>query len=114
LSVLSGGLRSTVVASIHSALVNFPRGGNPVLAGGETFGPPVSRHSRISNGASSPMSRLAHRTFTARLVALGKAHDILTRQQWEGVQLIDIAPRRFWRPIFQRSRPSPSKARPSR
>ncbi|KQV57334.1 MULTISPECIES: PAS domain S-box protein [unclassified Caulobacter] len=33
----------------------------------------------------------AREAFTARLVALGKAHDILTRKQWEGTQLIDIA-----------------------
>jgi PAS domain S-box-containing protein len=33
----------------------------------------------------------AREAFTSRLVALSKAHDILTRQQWEGSQLAEIA-----------------------
>lgn len=33
----------------------------------------------------------AREAFTSRLVALGKAHDILTRQQWDGSQLAEIA-----------------------
>jgi PAS domain S-box-containing protein len=33
----------------------------------------------------------AREAFTARLMALSRAHDILTRQQWEGAQLAKIA-----------------------
>lgn len=33
----------------------------------------------------------AREAFTSRLMALAKAHDILTRQQWEGTQLAEVA-----------------------
>jgi len=39
----------------------------------------------------SPSLPEAREAFTARLMALSRAHDILTRQQWEGAQLVKIA-----------------------
>ena len=39
----------------------------------------------------SPSLPEAREAFTARLMALSRAHDILTRQQWEGAQLAKIA-----------------------
>lgn len=39
-------------------------------------------------GAASPEA--ARETFTARLMALAKAHDVLTRESWEGADLMDV------------------------
>jgi two-component sensor histidine kinase/integral membrane sensor domain MASE1 len=45
--------------------------------------------SQIRRGAQDP--RRSYEAFTARLMALSRAHDVLTRQRWEGADLKDIA-----------------------
>lgn len=44
---------------------------------------------QIRRGAQDP--RTSYEAFTARLMALSRAHDVLTRQRWEGADLKDIA-----------------------
>jgi two-component sensor histidine kinase len=45
--------------------------------------------SQIRRGAQDP--RASYEAFTARLMALSRAHDVLTRQRWEGADLKEIA-----------------------